>query len=116
MVEAIGRIEVRIGDAVVDGRNARGARVGKPAYLHGSRLAGKDQEAIASHVHSQVHEDVDPVLTNPLGNLLVVKTGDAPPCVDIGTQSPGDPVRTHDIGIADDLEVLVGVRGEEGAQ
>src|SRR5208337_3268670 len=60
------RIDVGVGKAVVDGRKASGAWIGKPAYLHGRGLAGENQDTIPGHVHAQVHENVDLVLADQL--------------------------------------------------
>ena len=79
------RVDVGVGEAVVDGRKAGGARIGEPADLNGRRLAGEDQETIPGHVHGQVDENVDPVLADEPGDLLVGKAGDVPP--DVGVEN-----------------------------
>ena len=105
-VEKTGRIEVRIGDAIVDRPKARRARIGQPRDLHGRRLAGEDQQAIVGHVHGQVDEDVDPVLADRCGHLLVVQSDDAPPAVGVAAQPLRDGIGTGDVGVAEDLEML----------
>ena len=108
------RVDVGVSEAVVNGRKAGGARIGKPGDLNGRRLAGEDQQTIPGHVHGQVDENVDPVLADEPGDLLVGKTDDAPPDVGERTEPRGDLVRTSDIGIAINLEVLVIVCGQKG--
>ena len=66
-------------------------------------------------MHGQVDENVDPVLADEPGDLLVGKAGDVPPDVGERTEPRGDLVGTSDIGIAENLEVLVIMCAREGA-
>ena len=108
------RVDVGVSEAVVNGRKAGRARIGKPADLNRRRLAGENQETIPGHVHRQVDENVDPVLADERGDLLVGKSGDAPPDVGERTEPCGDLVWTSNIGVAVNLEVLVIVCGKKG--
>ena len=65
-------------------------------------------------MHGQVDENVDPVLADQPGDLLVGKAGDVPPDVGQRTEPRGDLVRTSDIGVAEDLKVFVIMCGEKG--
>ena len=64
---------VAVGEAVVDRGEAGGTLVGEPADLDGSRLAGEHEQAVLSHVHGEVDEDVDVVLAYEPGDLHVVQ-------------------------------------------
>ncbi len=70
-VEEPRRIEIRVGEAVVDCSQARRAGIAGKCDLHRRRLAGEYQQAVAGHVQGEVNEDVDAVLANPLGQGVV---------------------------------------------
>ena len=96
-----------VGESVVNRRKAGGARIGKPRDLYGRRLAGEDQKTIPGHVHGQVDENVDPILAHQADDLIVGQAGDVAPDVGERTEARGGCVRTSNIGVAKNLEVLV---------
>ena len=49
-----------------------------------ARLAGEDQQTVVGHVHGQIHENVDLVVTNQGSDFLVRSADDIPPDVGAG--------------------------------
>ena len=60
-------------------REPGGAGIAGKGDLHGGGLAGEDQQAVAGHVQRQVHQDVDAVLADASGDLLVGQAHDVAP-------------------------------------
>ena len=107
-------IEVGVGEAVVDLREAGGAGVGEPGELEGGGFLGEDAEAVVGHVHGEVDEDVDVVGADLGGELVVGEVGDVEPVVGERAEFVGDVVGAGGAGVDEDFELLVVVVGEEG--
>ena len=99
------RIEVRIAQAVVDRAQSRAAGIARERHLHRGGLAGEDQQAVVGRVQRQVHQDVDPVLADLLGHLLVGEADDVAPAIGVLLKLAGHRIGTEHLGIADDLEL-----------
>ena len=104
-VEQPRRIEVGIGQAVVDGRQPGRPGISQPGDLHRRRLAGEDQEPVVGRVQPEVDEDVDPVAAHQVGDLRVGEPRDVAPDVGIAAQPIGQGVGAGHLGIAEDLEL-----------
>ena len=60
-----------IGQEIIHGRQSAAPRVADPFDLNRCRLTREDQEPIAVQVSAEVEENVDPVVADLLGKLLV---------------------------------------------
>ena len=67
----VGRIEIGIAQAVVDGVQPCGATVCQISHLNRGRFAGKKQQPVVRHVHGQINENIDLVRVNSVGKLFV---------------------------------------------
>ena len=104
-------IEVRVGDAVIHGRQSGRARVGQVRRLHRRGFAGEHEQAIAAGVHGQVHEDVDVVLANQIGQRYVAHAAGHSPGGSGSIERVADRVLPAQVAVAvhfDALAVMVG--------
>ena len=60
-----------VGNAIVHGIKAGRAWVGQPSHLDRGGLASEKQEAVVTHMHCQIHQDVDAVLPNLFRQSLI---------------------------------------------
>ena len=56
-----GRVEMRVGQAIVHRGQPRGAGHAEHGELHRRRFAGEDEQAIVGGVEGQVNQDIDAV-------------------------------------------------------
>jgi len=71
----------RVGDPILHGGKARAGKITKPGRLDGSRLPGKYSESVALGVAGQIDENIDLVLPNQPGRLVVAETVDGVPLI-----------------------------------
>ena len=71
-----GRIGYRVGQAILDGFEARGIGIAQISGLDRGRFVGEDAQAVVRGLAGQIHEDVDAILANLLGRLDVVEFGE----------------------------------------
>ena len=95
-----GRIEIGIGEAVVDGGQAGGAGIAEQGDLDGGGFAGEDEQAVVGGVQGEVDEDVDLVVADLVGGLFVGEADDVAPVVGVGSESGGDGVGAGDLGVS----------------
>ena len=74
--------------------------------LHRRRFHRKSAQAVPAHVQGEVHENVDPVVTDLLRELLVGKPGCVTPGIGMATKALAYLVRLRNIGITKNLELL----------
>ncbi len=72
-VVGIRRVEVGVGDAVVDGGDAGRGGVAEPGDLEGGGLSREDAEAVSGHVEGEVDEDVDGIGADQVGGLIIAQ-------------------------------------------
>ena len=110
------RIEIRIGQAIVDRRQSGRCRHPQHRHLNRRGLAGKDQHAVAGSVQRRIDEDVDPVGADSLGQLRVAQAHRIVPLAGEGLEFRGDRIGHPHVGIGDELglpAVLIGVERQE---
>ena len=98
-------IEVGIAEPVIDRVQTGAAGVAGEGHLHGSRFASEDQQAIVGGVHGEVDEDVDLVLADLGGELLVAEADNVAPVLRAGAEALREGVGTGDLGIAEDFKI-----------
>ena len=64
----------------------------------------------------QVHQDVDVVLADPLGGLRVGEPDQRSPAVGIALEASRDRIGLRDVGVAEDLEAMMVVVGDDRLQ
>ncbi len=117
-VEVVGHaggIDEGIGEAEVDGGKAGGAEVAEGGELERCGFPGEEGEAVVGGVTGEVDEDVDAVLADQVGSLRVSERGDVAPVIgrDRGLQACGGRIGAMNVGIAEDLDAVGVVRGEQ---
>ena len=63
------QIELRIGQPIIDCRQARRTRIREPCRLHRRWLARHHQRSAATHVHGEIDEDIDAIRSNQFRRL-----------------------------------------------
>ena len=92
------RIEVRITEPIIDGGKTGRAAITEIRDLHGRRLAGENQQAIAAHVQGEIDQNIDLVFPHGVGEFFVAKTRGHPPDVRDGTKPS---VKASDCGVSE---------------
>ena len=111
---ASGRVEVDVGDAVVDRLQAGGAHIGQVRGLHGGGLAGEQSRPAVARVHRQVHQDVDAVGAYRFGQGGVVEVVRLPPMAHPAGALVGEAVLEVARRIGEDLEPALVVVLQDG--
>jgi hypothetical protein len=110
------RVEVGIGEAVVDGGQAGGCGHAEHAHLDRRRLASEDEQAIVGGVEGEVDENIDPVGADPVGELKIAQAGDAAPGAGKLLQLLGDTVGSPHVGVGHEVSRRVVAMRPEGEQ
>ena len=63
-----GWIGEAVAHALVHGGKAGGAHAAKAGDLDGRRFSGEEEEVVIAHVHGEIHEDVDLVAADEVGD------------------------------------------------
>ncbi len=56
-------------------------------------------------MHRQIDQDVDPILPDQIGQLIIRDSGNVPPRIHVSTNALGHRVRFRHLGICKDLEL-----------
>ncbi len=77
----VGRVGDRVGEQVVDGREAGGVRVAEIGDTDRYGLLGKQAQAMAGRVAGKVDQDVEPIAPDQFGNLFIIQAVDGSPAL-----------------------------------
>src|SRR5579859_3417879 len=106
-------VEVGIGEAVVDRREAGGAGVTGECHLYRGGLEREYAQSVARSVEGEVYENVYSIGCDQISGLLIGQRVDVAPRGE-GTEASGEFIRARGVGVGEDLELGAVVILEEG--
>ena len=113
MARLPGRVEKTVGHSIVDRVDARRAAIGEIRDLDRRRLARERQQSVVAGMRGEVHEDIDPVRADDVGELLVAERRDVAPSIHVIADQAGDGVRRRHVGVRKDLDLPSVVLSEQ---
>lgn len=98
------RIEKRIGQSIIHRAQPGRARISGECRLNRRRFSGKNEQTIPRRMQGQIHQDVNSVASDHLGDKLIGDTVNLPPAIGQRLKSPAILVGFSRIGVAINLE------------
>ncbi len=110
------RIQIGIGDPIVDRIQSGDRAVSQVGHLDWRRLACERQQAAIGHVQGEIDQNIDAVIANCVGQRLIRQARCVNPAIAAPADPGGESIGPADAGIRDDLKSLPVVVVEQGGE